>query len=258
MKGNNNMNNKIQERIMSDYNYLCSLGYNVLGVFLQGSQNYGCAYEDSDIDTKAIIIPKVKDFCLSTQPKSTTIILDNNEHIDVKDIRPMFECVKKQNVNFLEFLFTDYYYVNPAYSNIFNKLFENAEKIARYDKRAFLGCIYGMGKRYNGLFFAEDGYNCKALYHIVRVSEILKKYLAGETFANCIKTNQSELLRDIKRGKYSSVDAFVMLSEHLSYINTNTVNTFKDFENIVDKEVENILDGVLTNIIVESLKAEIN
>lgn len=30
----------IQQRIESDYEYVESLGYRVLGVFLQGSQNY--------------------------------------------------------------------------------------------------------------------------------------------------------------------------------------------------------------------------
>lgn len=36
---------KIFNRIKEDYDYVTSLGYNVLGVFLQGSQNYNLAYE---------------------------------------------------------------------------------------------------------------------------------------------------------------------------------------------------------------------
>ena len=36
-------------------------GNKTLMVALQGSQNYGLAYEDSDVDTKALIVPTFKD-----------------------------------------------------------------------------------------------------------------------------------------------------------------------------------------------------
>lgn len=63
---------KIIGRLESDYNLIQHDGYNVLGVFLQGSQNYGLDYEGSDIDTKAIIIPSFDDFVLNRKPISTT------------------------------------------------------------------------------------------------------------------------------------------------------------------------------------------
>jgi predicted nucleotidyltransferase len=92
----------IFNRLKSDYDKLINEGYEVVGVFLQGSQNYGLQYEESDIDTKAIILQKFDDFVLNNKPISTTLILDSNEHIDLKDIRLMFECFKKQNINFIE------------------------------------------------------------------------------------------------------------------------------------------------------------
>ena len=33
----------------------------IVGVFLQGSQNYGLDYEGSDIDTKCIVLPTLED-----------------------------------------------------------------------------------------------------------------------------------------------------------------------------------------------------
>ena len=68
---------KIQKRLESDYQYITSLGHEVLGVFLQGSQNYGLSYEGSDIDTKAIIVPSFNDFVLNKKMVSTTEILEN-------------------------------------------------------------------------------------------------------------------------------------------------------------------------------------
>ena len=35
----------------------------IFGVFLYGSQNYGLDTENSDVDTKAIIIPTIEDLC---------------------------------------------------------------------------------------------------------------------------------------------------------------------------------------------------
>ena len=67
---------------------------------LQGSQNYGLDVYDedymSDIDTKAVILPSFEDFVYNRQPVSETIVLENNEHIDVKDIRVMFETYKSK------------------------------------------------------------------------------------------------------------------------------------------------------------------
>ena len=68
-----------------------------VGLFLQGSQNYNLDYEGSDIDTKAIMLPSFSDFVLNAKPLSTTHIMENNEHVDFKDIRLMFDCIKKQN-----------------------------------------------------------------------------------------------------------------------------------------------------------------
>ena len=61
--------------------------YQIVGIFLQGSQNYGLDTEESDIDTKLIVLPKFEDIVFNKQPVSTTHIRENDEHIDFKDLR---------------------------------------------------------------------------------------------------------------------------------------------------------------------------
>ena len=96
---------------------LLKTNYEVMCVMLQGSQNYGLdEYTDeyqSDVDTKAIVLPHFRDFVYGNSPVSTTIVLDNNEHIDVKDIRVMFESFRKMNVRYIELLYTNWIWVNP-------------------------------------------------------------------------------------------------------------------------------------------------
>ena len=115
-----------------------------VGLFLQGSQNYNLDYEGSDIDTKVIVLPSFEDFVLMRKPISYTHIMENNEHVDFKDIRLMFECIKKQNVNFVEILFTPYVILNPKYQSLFQPVLDARERIARYNNYAGMNCLFGM------------------------------------------------------------------------------------------------------------------
>jgi hypothetical protein len=54
----------------------------IVGCFLQGSQNYGLDYVGSDVDTKLIVVPSFKDICLNRKPVSTTHVRANDEHTD--------------------------------------------------------------------------------------------------------------------------------------------------------------------------------
>ena len=65
------MNKKeILDRLQEHYEYAIQCGYDeehILGVFLYGSQNYGTANADSDIDSKLILLPSFEQLCLSPE-----------------------------------------------------------------------------------------------------------------------------------------------------------------------------------------------
>ena len=54
----------------------------------------------------------------------------DNVYINLKDIRLYINCFEKQNLNFLEILFTPYKIVNPQYADEWAKLVLNREDIA--------------------------------------------------------------------------------------------------------------------------------
>ena len=122
------------------YKSFIKRGYDVAYIALQGSQNYGLdMYTEeymSDIDTKAIIVPSLNDILTNRKLVSETVVLENNEHIDVKDIRAMFETFKKQNINFIEILFTPYHRVPERYLSEIKRLLNSAELIARLNKKS--------------------------------------------------------------------------------------------------------------------------
>jgi hypothetical protein len=176
---------KIRERLRHDYDYVSKQGYEVFGVFLQGSQNYELDYEGSDIDTKCIVLPSAEDLILNKQPTSTTLILEDNSHIDLKDIRLMWQCFKKQNVNYLEILFTEFYYVPYDYLLFWQEMQALREDIAHIDNYAAVNCIVGMILEKNAALchpyptlkdkIDKYGYDNKQLHHILRCQEFLDR-----------------------------------------------------------------------------------
>ena len=119
---------KTIERLKEHMQEVINRGYDeerILGIFLYGSQNYGFATEKSDVDSRVIIFPTFEEFCLQKDWVSKTIELENGEHIDIKDIRLMHDCFRKQNINFIEILFTKYRYLNPEYKSLYQPMFDN-------------------------------------------------------------------------------------------------------------------------------------
>lgn len=252
----------IQQRIESDYQYVESLGYKVLGVFLQGSQNYGLAYEGSDIDTKCIVLPSFEDFCLNKKPTSTTLILPSNEHIDVKDIRLMFECFKKQNVNFVEILFTKYRKLNPDFEELYQPMLQNAEMIARYNNYAFINCMAGMSmEKHKALEhpyptlvekIEKYGYDPKQLHHIVRMNEFMIRYIDGATYVECLQSAQPEYLIDIKRGCHTLEEARKISKEMLDDTIHRKNEYMESHPLVINTEVEKLMDKVLIDVLKQS------
>ena len=52
----------------------------IVGIFYQGSGNYGLDYEGSDVDTKCVLAPSLKELAESKMT-SRTYVRENDEHI---------------------------------------------------------------------------------------------------------------------------------------------------------------------------------
>ncbi len=260
--------NKIMDRLQENYNTVVDMGYEVVGIFLQGSQNYNLSYEDSDIDCKAILLPSFNDFVLNNKLISTTHVLENNEHVDLKDIRLMFDCFKKQNINFVEILFTKYKVINPKYESLLQPLLDSREKIARYNNYASVNCISGMSmEKYKALEhpypslidkIEKFGYDGKQLSHQLRLLEFIVRYINGEKYADCLISKQREYLIRVKCNKeYSLDEARIVVKETLEKINKIKNNYMQTHDLVIDKEVESLLNSVLVNIIKHNFISEL-
>lgn len=273
-----NREERIMKRVQEHYDYLQSLGYEVVCVCLQGSQNYGLdEYSDeymSDIDTKAIVLPPLDDFIAASPPVSKVVIMDNNEHAEVKDIRVMFEMFKKANISYIELLFTDFKIINPEWAEFIEPLFANRELISKYNRIQFLRCIAGMAyeKRkalchpYPTIKDKIDkyGYDGKQLHHIARLYEFLTRFNNGESIENCFKSNNREELMMYKKqmnadGSVLSAEDAVKIADEL----VSRITALKDYMidhwhiKVKPAAIE-ILDEIKYNIIKEMLRRELN
>ena len=172
----------------------------IVGIFIQGSQNYGLDYEGSDIDTILIVVPTFEEIAFNKKPVSTTHVRANNEHIDFKDIRLYIETFRKQNLNFLEILFTPYKIVNPQYAEFWQKLVDAREDIAHYDIHRAIKSMKGIAlEKYHAMehkyptkadIIDKYGYDSKQLHHLLRVEEYLARYMRGESYESCLTPNE--------------------------------------------------------------------
>ena len=248
--------------------------HRIIGVFLQGSQNYGLDYEGSDIDTKCILAPSWEDLCFNRKAVSTTHVLDNEEHLDAKDIRLYMQCFRKQNLNFVEILFTPYKIINPMYADFWNELVKNNELIARYDPVGAVKTMKGIAmEKFHAMeheypskveLIKAHGYDPKQLHHLIRVDEYLRRYIKGVPYAECLVSNMGKYLQDVKHitdGKplYDLEEAREIAQLVLNHVIAAADEFCGDLSKgeQVNPAVDVLLDSVQKDIMTKSIKFQL-
>lgn len=232
----------------------------IVGLFLQGSQNYGLDLPTSDVDTKLIVVPTFKDIALNRKPVSTTHIRANDEHIDLKDIRLYIETFRKQNLNFLEILFTDYFSVNPLYVEQWARLVEAREQIARMNPYRAVKSMKGVAmEKFHAMehpyptkldLIEKYGFDGKQVHHLIRVDDYLTRYIAGESYKSCL-TPTSKLvphMMDYKRHKVPLELARIEAQEVLAHTVAIADEFCATHEDKEDPAMRALLEDVSYNI----------
>lgn len=239
----------------------------IVGIFYQGSGNYGLDYEGSDVDTKLIVTPTFEDIAMNKKAVSTTHIRENEEHIDFKDIRLYIQTFRKQNLNFLEILFTKYAIINPMYEAEWNRLVNAREEIAHYAPVQAIKSMKGIAmEKYHAMehryparmaWIEKFGYDPKQLHHLLRVEDYIERYTDGESYANCLYPRLPEYLKDVKVGCHSLETARSLADNAIENISKMCDEYLGVCSLEVGKEVDTLLDDVQYNIMKIAIKKEI-
>ena len=196
----NNDEEKRRQYIMNDVqnklNWLkLNTKHKVFMVIVRGSTNYGLdIYSEeymSDIDVVALIIPSLDNILKGSKMVSHTYVMDDNSHIDVKDIRLMKELWIKSNPSYLELLSSKFFLAGSSrYDEDIKELHEHADDIETINFDRFLSATKGMimEKRkalchpYPTIKEKIDkyGWDGKQLSHMLRLYYILEDILVND------------------------------------------------------------------------------
>lgn len=268
---------EIMARVEEHYKYLESLGYEVVCTCLQGSQNYGLdEYSEeycSDIDTKSIVLPKLKDFIMASPPVSKVEIMDNDEHAEVKDIRIMFDMFKKMNLSYIELLYSKYVYINPRWVDYIYNMFLYRDEIASYNRNQFLRCIAGMAMEKQKALchpypntmekIEKYGYDGKQLHHCARLFEFIRRYVDGEPLAACYVSQERDELMHYKKqedidGSPLSKDGAEVFCDQLVKFIVRIKNDFLLAQEPINEKSAEILDDIKYEILKEQMRRELS
>lgn len=257
--------NKIYEHFNESLSYFAK--EQIVGIFNQGSANYGLDYEESDIDTKLIVVPSFKDIAMNKQPISTTHFRENDEHIDFKDIRLYMQTFRKQNLNFLEILFTPYFVINEDYLKEWSRLLVAREEIAHMNPVRAVKSMQGVAKeKYHAMcheypkrmhMIEKFGYDPKQLHHLLRVQEYLKRYTCGASYEECLTPRFPEYLVEVKRGYHSLDEAKELADSAIAAIDLNVEEFLAGKKEEEDEVMRELLDDVQYNIMKAAISREL-
>lgn len=242
---------------------------NIVVCALQGSQNYGLDYEGSDVDTKLIVTPSLRDICLNKRPISTTYVRANEEHTDDKDVRLYIEVFRKQNLNFLEILFTKYQVINRMYEEQWYRLIDSREFIARMNPYRAVKSMKGIAmEKFHAMehpypsklaLIQEKGYDGKQTHHLLRVEDYLCRYIAGESYESCLRPSP-ELVDRLLAYKRQEIPLEIARVEASRSIERITAMADEFCSKTEDKEevwIHQLLDDVCYEIIKISIQEEL-
>lgn len=213
-------------------------GYTPIYAALYGSQNYGMATPESDVDTKVWLPPTYRDLYTAAKPYSKELHYEG-AHVEAKDYRLMVGELKKQNMNFLETIFTPYYWCSNIYKTEFEYLRHNRELVARYDinrgAHAFMGHMYNMYNRF------KRNENPKIVAHLMRLYDCLQRYiLTDEPYKDLLfDPNSLEYLMAVRRGEFPMAKLHEMAETYMGLAD-NLIKEMPQHE--VNKDAERVFD----------------
>lgn len=200
-----------------------------------GSVNCNLNDEKSDVDKKLFVLPNNLDLYKGEFFSEFKKDEEGND-IDIKDIRLFKNLLYKEDINFLQVLFSLKIDIEPNLTQIdkdyIEFLFKYKEQLVKLNlSRLFEVCmgLYKQNKPHllkrkesSAYLFDKYGYNTKIFMTSYRLLDFIERYYNTD-FQNFEKafrynTEEREKMLSLKYGKYNKEEAFCMLEEKSEYV----------------------------------------
>ena len=172
-----------------------------------GSMNYSLDDDNSDVDSKLVLIPNM--FYILHPESMVSQERDVSRAFysgicSVYDMRKYFSYLLKQNPNFMETLFAKGTLVNPKYEEEFKELRNIREEIAYCDPTHTISSLRGMIAHEFDKVMKSNGGDSKAAYHCLRLCSMLSDFYRGRPYKEILPVGDGpfgDLILKIKQGK---------------------------------------------------------
>ena len=173
----------------------------IVGCFLYGSQNYNMGDEQSDVDTRVLVVPSLADVVCARRPLSFEHHCENGEHINFVDVREFVQQLLKQNPNSLEILFTDHFIINPPFNGVWYYIWSHREDFARINSHRAVNTMRHMANaNYHQIMKGE--FDHKKLATMIRLEKAISDYILGCKYEHVLKSDQASFFLRVKRGNF--------------------------------------------------------
>ena len=215
----------------------------IIGCFLYGSQNYNVADENSDVDTKVLVVPSFADVVCARRPVSFEHHCGNGEHINFVDVREFVHQLLKQNPNSLEILFTDYFVINPPFKGVWYYIRSNREDFARINPHKAVNTMRHMANaNYHQMMKGE--FDHKKLATMIRLEKAISDYILGCKYEHVLKSVQASFFLRVKRGNFIENEEQGVLFAQETYEATNRI-TDKYISHVPDVDNEKMKEKLM-------------
>lgn len=254
--------NKMDKLLLDRFNDSKQYGTPVFTA-LYGSQNYNLDCDNSDVDTKTVVVPTLSQFVRNKSKVSLVheYGLNNQDNNEVKDVMSFFENLRKCNPAYLEVLFTKH----SDYTRNFEPLLElrnhmvwsNPELLGKalrgmaHQKRAALNKPYESKLA----VLAKYGYDPKQLMHCHRLLLLATKLESGMNFGKamvCDNTERNSLLT-LKSGVLTLGEAMASCDTALDELTKVTEVLEKRPSSNVQEEVDRRVYALVEDMLKQEL-----
>lgn len=195
---------QIYERLQSDYDLLAANGYEVVGVFLFGSQNYRLDHNDSDIDVRGVVIGKPEDIAMGQYGGTSTYHRENG-CLYTSTVQELFYQISASSLVCLEPLLSEWRIVNPEYTTWYHGVKNIIDDLVTCNPVAVCNYYKSVITHKLDIVFSKDtaaveqwGYWSKPLVSALQHLDQLKRLNAGEHYSDIIVPTNHEELKQIK------------------------------------------------------------
>ena len=230
----------------------------IVGCFLYGSQNYNMADEQSDVDTRVLVVPSLADVVSARRPVSFEHHCENGEHINFVDIREFFRQILKQNPNSLETLFTEYFVINPPFKGVWYYIWSHREDFARINPHKAVDTMRHMAnKEYHQM--EKNGFDHKKLATMFRLEKGIQDYIIHCRYEYVLKSDQGEFFLSVKRGNFveSNEQGMRLAQDSFETINSLVDRYTSRVPDVDNEKVKEKLMRALTDLVCMHLGYEI-